>query len=69
MNAVLLRKGRSRQLAFDFGLEADSAAMERRWRNAEEGERRSRGTILPTARSRRESHSSLLQLMHLAWPW
>jgi superfamily II DNA or RNA helicase len=42
MNAVLLRKGRSQQLNLDFGLGADSAAMETRWRDAEEGERRSR---------------------------
>jgi superfamily II DNA or RNA helicase len=40
MNAVLLRKGRSRQLAFDFG--PDVERMETTWRNAEEGERRSR---------------------------
>jgi hypothetical protein len=42
MNAVMLRKGRARQLAFDFGLDAEAAAMETRWRDAEEGERRSR---------------------------
>jgi superfamily II DNA or RNA helicase len=42
MNAVLLRKGRAQQLSLDFGLAADAAAMELRWRNAEEGERRSR---------------------------
>jgi superfamily II DNA or RNA helicase len=42
MNAVLLRKGRSRQLSLDFGFAADAAAMETRWRDAEEGERRSR---------------------------
>jgi hypothetical protein len=42
MNAVLLRKGRSQQLALDFGLAADTEAMEVRWRDAEEGERRSR---------------------------
>ena len=42
MNAVLLRKGRSRQLSLDFGLALDAAAMETRWRDAEEGERRSR---------------------------
>jgi len=28
MNAVMLRKGRSRQLSLDFGLGADTAAME-----------------------------------------
>jgi superfamily II DNA or RNA helicase len=42
MNAVMLRKGRSRQLSLDFGLAADTDAMETRWRDAEEGERRSR---------------------------
>jgi superfamily II DNA or RNA helicase len=40
MNAVMLRKGRARQLTLDFGI--DAAAMETRWRDAEEGERRSR---------------------------
>jgi superfamily II DNA or RNA helicase len=42
MNAVLLRKGRRRQLSLDFGLAADAKAMETIWRDAEEGERRSR---------------------------
>ena len=42
MNAVMLRKGRARQLSLDFGLAADTAAMETRWRDVEEGERRSR---------------------------
>jgi superfamily II DNA or RNA helicase len=42
MNAVMLRQGRSRQLNLDFGFAADAAAMETRWRDAEEGERRSR---------------------------
>jgi len=42
MNAVLLRKGRSPQLSLDFGLAADTKAMETVWRDAEEGERRSR---------------------------
>ena len=44
MNAVLLRRGRTQQLALDFGVElsSDSAQMEARWRDAEEGERRSR---------------------------
>jgi superfamily II DNA or RNA helicase len=41
MNAVLLRKGRGRQLSlFDFA--TDVREMETRWRNAEKGERRSR---------------------------
>ena len=42
MNAVLLRRGRSHQLSLDFGLAADTTAMEMIWRDAEEGERRSR---------------------------
>ncbi|MCZ7658806.1 MAG: DEAD/DEAH box helicase [Xanthobacteraceae bacterium] len=42
MNAVLLRKGRARQLSLDFGLDRDAAAVELRWRDAEEGEKRSR---------------------------
>jgi superfamily II DNA or RNA helicase len=44
MNAVLLRKGRTRQLMLDFGIDfsRDSAQMDARWRDAEEGERRSR---------------------------
>jgi superfamily II DNA or RNA helicase len=42
MNAVLLRKGRSRQLSLDLGLAADTKALEAIWRDAEDGERRSR---------------------------
>jgi superfamily II DNA or RNA helicase len=42
MNAVLLRKGRSQQMSLDFGLDVDAEAMETVWRDAEEGERRSR---------------------------
>src|SRR5581483_5783668 len=44
MNAVLLRKGRTQQLRFDFAADIanDSVSMEARWRDAEEGERRSR---------------------------
>lgn len=42
MNAVMLRKGRSRQLALDFGLADDTKKIEMQWRNAEEGERKSR---------------------------
>ncbi|HEY2858087.1 MAG TPA: hypothetical protein VGJ21_06705, partial [Terracidiphilus sp.] len=44
MNAVLLRKGRTQQLMLDFGIDLshDSAQMDARWRDAEEGERRSR---------------------------
>jgi hypothetical protein len=49
MNAVLLRKGRGQQLSLDFGLDADVTAMETRWRNAEEGERRSRARFAQNA--------------------
>ena len=49
MNAVLLRKGRSRQLNLDFGLAADTKAMETIWRDAEEGERRSRARFAQNA--------------------
>jgi hypothetical protein len=42
MNAVVLHKGRARQLSLDLGLASAAAAMETRWRDAEEGERRSR---------------------------
>jgi superfamily II DNA or RNA helicase len=49
MNAVLLRKKAhsARQLAFDFG--GDVAAMETRWRDAEEGEKRSRARFAQNA--------------------
>jgi Helicase conserved C-terminal domain len=49
MNAVMLRKGRARQLSLDFGLAADTAAVETRWRDAEEGERRSRARFAQNA--------------------
>jgi superfamily II DNA or RNA helicase len=49
MNAVLLRKGRSQQLNLDFGLGADTKAMETIWRDAEEGERRSRARFAQNA--------------------
>ena len=44
MHAVLLRKGRSQQLMLDLGfnLVEDATRIESRWRDAEEGERRSR---------------------------
>jgi ERCC4-related helicase len=42
MNAVLLRKGREQQLTLDFDLGRDAERMETSWRNAEEGEHRSR---------------------------
>src|SRR4029077_16008675 len=49
MNAVLLRKGRSQQLSLDFDLSADTKAMETIWRDAEEGERRSRARFAQNA--------------------
>jgi ERCC4-related helicase len=49
MNAVLLRKGRSQQLTLDFGIGQDVEKMETRWRNAEEGERRSRARFAQNA--------------------
>ncbi len=49
MNAVLLHRHRKspRQLAFDFS--ADTAAVETRWRDAEEGEKRSRARFAQNA--------------------
>jgi superfamily II DNA or RNA helicase len=49
MNAVLLRKGRSQQLSLDLGLFEAAASMETRWRDAEEGERRSRARFAQNA--------------------
>jgi hypothetical protein len=49
MNAVLLRKARSRQLSLDFGLDADVQAMETSWHDAEEGEKRSRARFAQNA--------------------
>lgn len=49
MNAVLLRKGRAQQLTLDFDLGRDAERMEIRWRNAEEGERRSRARFAQNA--------------------
>jgi hypothetical protein len=44
MNAVILRRGRTQQLTLDLGfdLSQDAERIEARWRDAEEGERRSR---------------------------
>jgi superfamily II DNA or RNA helicase len=42
MNAVLLRKGKTRQLSLDLNFEVDAKSMEVRWRDAQEGESRSR---------------------------
>jgi len=49
MNAVMLRKGRARQLSLDLGLASAAAAMDTRWRDAEEGERRSRARFAQNA--------------------
>lgn len=49
MNAVILRKGRSRQLTLDFGLSDDAKKIEMQWRNAEEGERKSRARFAQNA--------------------
>ncbi len=52
MNAVLLRRTRKpQQLGFDFGpaLAQDARAMETRWRDAEDGERRSRARFAQNA--------------------
>jgi len=48
MNAVLLRQGRE-QLTLDFGFGADAKAMDVTWRDAEEGERRSRARFAQNA--------------------
>lgn len=49
MNAVLLRKGRTQQLALDLGFDADAETMEVRWRDAQEGERKSRARFAQNA--------------------
>ena len=49
MRAVLLRKGQTKQLTLDLGLAEDSAEVEARWRDAEEGERRSRARFAQNA--------------------
>lgn len=49
MNAVMLRKGRTRQLALDFGLADDARTIEMQWRSAEEGERKSRARFAQNA--------------------
>lgn len=49
MNAVLLRKGRGRQLAFDFGLDRQADDFALRWRDAEEGEKASRARFAQNA--------------------
>jgi hypothetical protein len=51
MKAVLLHRGRTEQMTLDFGaaLDADASHMEARWRDAEEGERRSRARFAQNA--------------------
>ena len=49
MNRVLLHKGGGRQLSLDFGFPADDRAMEMRWADAEEGEKRSRARFAQNA--------------------
>ncbi|MDA8049848.1 MAG: DEAD/DEAH box helicase [Rhodospirillales bacterium] len=49
MNAVLLRRGRGRQLSLDLGFAADTLVLDARWRDAEEGERRSRARFAQNA--------------------
>jgi hypothetical protein len=49
MNAVILHKGRAQQLSLDLGLASAAASMETRWRDAEEGERRSRARFAQNA--------------------
>ena len=49
MNAVLLRRGNRRQLSLDFGGDGDAATMDARWRDAEEGEKRSRARFAQNA--------------------
>jgi len=67
MNAVLLRKGgsgRQRQLTFDFG--EDTRAMETRWRDAEEGEKRSRARFAQNAIKPEESGARVEALARAA---
>jgi superfamily II DNA or RNA helicase len=49
MNAMLLRKGKSQQLSLDFGFAEDARSMDIRWRDAQEGERRSRARFAQNA--------------------
>jgi superfamily II DNA or RNA helicase len=49
MNAVLLHKGKTRQLSLDLGFQADAQAMDIRWRDAQEGERKSRARFAQNA--------------------
>jgi len=51
MNALLLRNGRTEQLRLDLGVELSegTADIDKRWRDAEEGERRSRARFAQNA--------------------
>ncbi len=49
LNRVLLHRGRAKQLTFDFGFGAEDEAMEVRWQDAEEGEKRSRARFAQNA--------------------
>ena len=49
MAAVMLRQGRSKQLAFDLRLEDGTRAMEARWRDASENEKKSRARFAQNA--------------------
>lgn len=49
MQAVLLRKGQTKQLSLELGLAEELAEVEARWRDAEEGERRSRARFAQNA--------------------
>jgi len=49
MAAVLLRQGKSQQLAFDLRLEDGSRVMEARWRDASENEKKSRARFAQNA--------------------
>lgn len=49
MNAMLLRKGKNQQLTLDFGFASDAHNMEIRWRDAQEGEKKSRARFAQNA--------------------
>ena len=49
MNAIVLRQGNSRNLELDLRFEDGSRAMETRWRDAEENEKRSRARFAQNA--------------------
>jgi superfamily II DNA or RNA helicase len=49
MNAVLLRKGKTQQLSLDFGFTKDAQDMDIRWRDAQEGEKKSRARFAQNA--------------------